>query len=92
MAREELARLLSRLPKCGKSARCWDELAESENRLIAELLHKKNSFRVIITRVPVLIGEGVPLFDTLPRDILLRRVATRPNPSGLVQSEYQIVP
>jgi dihydrofolate reductase len=46
--------------------------------------------RLIITRVPVLIGDGVPLFGTLPRDIRLRHVATRHYPSGLVQSEYQV--
>ena len=46
--------------------------------------------RLIITRVPVLIGEGVPLFGTLPRDIRLRHVTTRHYPSGLVQSEYQV--
>ena len=46
--------------------------------------------RLIITRVPVLIGEGVPLFGTLPHDIRLRHVATRHYPSGLVQSEYQV--
>jgi len=46
--------------------------------------------RLVITRVPVLIGEGVPLFATLPRDIRLRHIATRHYSSGLVQSEYQI--
>jgi dihydrofolate reductase len=46
--------------------------------------------RLIITRVPVLIGDGIPLFSTLPRDIRLRHVATRNYPSGLVQSEYHI--
>ena len=44
--------------------------------------------RLIITRVPVLIGDGIPLFGNLPRDIQLRHVATRQYPSGLVQSEY----
>jgi len=47
--------------------------------------------RLIITRVPVLIGEGIPLFGSLPRDIRLRHIATRHYPSGLVQSEYQVV-
>ncbi|WP_243295943.1 dihydrofolate reductase family protein [Geothrix mesophila] len=47
--------------------------------------------RLIITRVPVLIGEGIPLFSTLPHDIHLRHVATRSFPSGLVQSEYQVL-
>ena len=46
--------------------------------------------RLIITRVPVLIGEGVPLFGALPHDIRLRHIATRHFPSGLVQSEYEV--
>jgi len=47
--------------------------------------------RLIITRVPVLIGDGVPLFGTLPRDMQLRHIASRDYPSGLVQSEYHVV-
>jgi dihydrofolate reductase len=46
--------------------------------------------RLIITRVPVLIGEGVPLFGSLAKDVRLTHVATRDFPSGLVQSEYRI--
>ncbi len=46
--------------------------------------------RLIVTRVPVLIGEGIPLFGPLPRDIKLRHVATRTYKGGLVQSEYEI--
>jgi dihydrofolate reductase len=47
--------------------------------------------RLIITRVPVLIGEGIPLFGSLPHDVRLHHVATRHYPSGLVQSEYKVV-
>ena len=46
--------------------------------------------RLIITRVPVLIGDGIPLFGTLPGDIRLRHIATKHYPSGLVSSEYQV--
>jgi len=46
--------------------------------------------RLVITRVPVLIGTGIPLFGPLPRDISLRHVATRSYKGGLVQSEYEI--
>jgi dihydrofolate reductase len=46
--------------------------------------------RLIITRVPVLIGEGIPLFGSLPRDVRLKHLATRQYPGGLVQSEYQV--
>ena len=47
--------------------------------------------RLVITRVPVIIGEGIPLFGALPSDVRLQHVATRQYPSGLVQSEYQVI-
>jgi dihydrofolate reductase len=47
---------------------------------------------ITITRVPVLIGSGIPLFGALPRDLRLRHVGTRQYPSGLVKSEYQVLP
>ncbi len=47
--------------------------------------------RLIITRVPVLIGEGIPLFGALPRDIKLQHVATQQYASGLIKSEYRVV-
>jgi len=46
----------------------------------------------VVTRVPVLIGAGIPLFGALAHDVPLRHVATRHYPSGLVQSEYRIDP
>jgi dihydrofolate reductase len=46
--------------------------------------------RLIITRVPVLIGDGIPLFGSLPHDVRLRHVSTQHYPSGLVKSEYRI--
>jgi dihydrofolate reductase len=48
--------------------------------------------RLIVTRVPVLIGQGRPLFGPLDADVRLRHVATRSYPSGLVQSEYAVEP
>jgi dihydrofolate reductase len=48
--------------------------------------------RLIVTRVPVLIGSGIPLFGQLDRDIVLTHVKTRHFASGLVQSEYEISP
>lgn len=44
--------------------------------------------RLIITRLPVLIGQGIPLFGMLEKDIRLKLVASRSFPGGLVQSEY----
>ena len=47
--------------------------------------------RLIVTRVPVLIGAGIPLFGALQRDIALSHVGTRQFAGGLVQSEYAMV-
>ena len=46
--------------------------------------------RMVITRVPVLIGTGIPLFGAVPQDIALRHVATHSYSGGLVQSEYEL--
>jgi dihydrofolate reductase len=46
--------------------------------------------RLIITRIPILLGDGIPLFGPLEHDIILRHVATRQYASGLVQSEYVV--
>ena len=46
--------------------------------------------RLIVTRVPVLIGQGIPRFGALDADVPLRHVATRSYASGLVQSEYAV--
>jgi len=48
--------------------------------------------RMILTRIPVLLGSGIPLFGALSRDIRLQHVGTRSFASGLVQSEYRIAP
>jgi dihydrofolate reductase len=46
--------------------------------------------RMVITRVPLLIGTGIPLFGPVPGDISLRHVATHCYKGGLVQSEYEL--
>jgi dihydrofolate reductase len=47
--------------------------------------------RLTITRVPVLIGTGIPLFGAVEHDIALTHITTRAYPSGLVSSEYAVV-
>jgi len=55
--------------------------------LRAGLIH-----RMVISTLPVLIGQGKPLFGPLDHDILLRHVRTETYSSGLVQSEYDVLP
>ena len=46
--------------------------------------------RLIVSQLPILLGQGVPLFGALPNDVKLRHIATRTFPGGMVQSEYRI--
>jgi dihydrofolate reductase len=46
--------------------------------------------QIIITRIPILIGGGIPLFGPLHGDVKLRHIETRKFASGLVQSTYEV--
>jgi dihydrofolate reductase len=84
MAGEE-AEIVSRLADSGA-----DHIYVDGGETIQRFLRAGLIDRLIITRVPVLIGSGIPLFGALPRDIRLCHVATRHYPSGLVQTEYRV--
>ena len=59
---------------------------------IQEFLRVGLIHRVIISRLPVLIGEGIPLFGPLHNDVRLSHISTRTYPGGMVQSEYHVLP
>lgn len=44
----------------------------------------------VITTVPILIGDGIPLFGALDADVDLELLGVTPFPSGLVQSRYRV--
>ena len=46
---------------------------------------------LIITTLPVLIGEGIPLFGKTNQDIHLQLITTTQYPSGLAQSHYRVI-
>ena len=47
--------------------------------------------RMSITTIPVLIGNGIPLFTGVSRDISLRLVDSLAYTNGLVQSTYDVI-
>lgn len=44
---------------------------------------------ITLTRIPVLIGKGIPLFGEAYADVRLRHIRTRTWPNGYVQSTYR---
>ncbi|MEX5584946.1 dihydrofolate reductase family protein [Pseudomonas lurida] len=46
---------------------------------------------LIITRIPVLLGQGIPLFSQIGRQLELRHIGTHESDNGFVQSRYQVM-
>jgi dihydrofolate reductase len=82
----EPAEIISRLAASGA-----EHLYVDGGITIQRFLRAGEVQRLVITRVPVLIGEGIPLFGVVPHDIKLRHVATQNYASGLVKTEYQVL-
>jgi dihydrofolate reductase len=78
--------IVSKLAASGASRLYIDGGITIQQFLRAGLIH-----RLIISRLPVLIGQGIPLFGSLSRDVFLRHIKTKTYPGGMVQSEYHVV-
>jgi dihydrofolate reductase len=59
-------------------------------RIVQTFLRAGLLNELTITTVPVLIGQGIPLFGALDTDIALTHNATRTLNAGFVQSDYTI--
>jgi dihydrofolate reductase len=46
---------------------------------------------ITLTRVPVLLGQGRPLFGALPGDVALHHHATHSFASGIISSTYSVI-
>jgi dihydrofolate reductase len=46
---------------------------------------------ITITRAPVLLGSGIPLFGPLPSDVHLRHLGSRDLGAGFTQSSYEVL-
>jgi dihydrofolate reductase len=59
---------------------------------IQQFLRARLVDRMVITTLPVLIGEGIPLFGPSDGDVALRLEAVRQWPNSMVQRTYAVVP
>ena len=82
----------------GKPADVYDRLAErgfqhvyvDGGMTIQQFLRAGLVDRIVVTRVPVLIGTGIALFGPIDADIWLEHVSTRLIAGSAVQSEYTV--
>lgn len=79
-------RIMSQLEAQG-----WKKVYVDGGQIIQSFLREKLISEMVISSVPVLIGEGRPLFGSLVNDIPLTHLHTQAFPSGLVQSKYKVI-
>jgi dihydrofolate reductase len=77
--------LISRLESDGSRHVYVDGGKTIQSFLRANLIQE-----LTITRIPVLIGEGISLFGPLGHDVPLQHVWTNTFKNGFVQSQYQV--
>lgn len=73
------------------AAQGWRRLYVDGGRTVQAFLAAGLLDEITVTVVPVLLGQGRPLFGPLPADVALRHLATRSWPFGFVQSRYAVV-
>jgi len=86
LSRETPAALVARLSSQGMK-HLYIDGGQTIQRFLADALIDE----VTITRIPVLLGAGRPLFGPLSSDVRLEHVSTRAYDFGFVQSKYRVV-
>lgn len=46
---------------------------------------------ITITTIPVILGEGIPLFNSRKKDVLLKHIKTKTFDFGFVQTTYRVI-
>jgi dihydrofolate reductase len=74
------------------AARGWAHAYIDGGKTIQAFLNAGLIQEMIVTRIPILIGRGIPLFGPTTADVPLEHVETRSYPTGVVQSRYRVTP
>ena len=89
---KEKVSLLSMKPKellLYLSNKGYNNINVDGGKVIQSFLKENLLDELIITTVPVLIGDGIPLFGWLDHDITFKHIQTNVFSNGLVKSHYE---
>lgn len=77
--------LMASLQKAG-----WQRAYIDGGQLVQSFIRKGLIDDIILTTIPILIGDGIRLFGAVEQDIDLHLLSSTSFPSGLVQSHYKL--
>ncbi|MGB3279579.1 MAG: dihydrofolate reductase family protein [Pseudorhodobacter sp.] len=69
----------------------WQKVYVDGGQVLQSFIRAGLLSDITLTQVPVLIGEGRPLFGTLPADVRLEHQGCVSFASGLVKTKYRLV-
>jgi dihydrofolate reductase len=69
----------------------WNRAYVDGGKVIQSFLAEGLIEDILLTRIPILIGEGLSLFGPVPHDINLEHLETQSFPSGMVSSKYRVI-
>ncbi len=72
------------------AAEGWRHAYVDGGRIVQSFLRDGLIRDLTLTRIPILLGQGRPLFGPLDRDIDLKHIETKTFTSGPVQSRYEL--
>ena len=75
---------------CELDGEGWKRAYVDGGQIIQSFLSDGLIEDMVLTRIPILIGTGLPLFGALPADVKLTHLKTEPYASGFVQSRYAV--
>ena len=68
----------------------WKRAYVDGGQVVQSFLREGLIADMVLTRIPILIGAGLPLFGALPADVKLAHLKTDSYASGFVQSRYAV--
>ena len=60
-------------------------------KVIQSFLKENLVSKLILTRVPIILGKGISLFGYLNQEVKLNHISTYSGSFGMVQSEYEVI-
>ncbi|GAT35556.1 dihydrofolate reductase [Terrimicrobium sacchariphilum] len=73
------------------AGRGWEHAYIDGGQVIQAFLREGLIADLVITRIPILLGDGLPLFGAIEDHTELRHLGTKAFPSGFVQSRYKVL-
>lgn len=69
----------------------WRRVYVDGGKVVQSFLRDGLIADMALTRIPILLGDGLPLFGALDHDVDCEHLDTKTFPSGLVTSRYRIL-